>query len=331
MHKYRHLLATAGLLLLLAGCSHQPQLVYDFNQPKTIELTATPFFPQEKYQCGPAALATLLVSADVVTLPELLIDKVYIPGRRGSLQLEMIATIRQHGRIPYIIEPTLNAIVDEIASGRTVLVLQNLGLKSIPAYHYAVVIGVTDNEEFILRSGTTERLIMSKNEFWKSWQKAESWGVVALKPGELPADNNTGKYVRAIAEAEESGNLELAEKGYIAFLQNHPENRTALFGLANTMYSRQQYRAAARFYKQLLAQDPENPAIINNLAESLAALHCYEQALELIDTFICSGYERKYPSSPMAEHLRTTRAQISLKHESNNSRDCSDIISLEDM
>jgi len=331
MLRHLCLIGAAGLILFLAGCSHHPKLVTDFSQPNSIELTTTPFFPQEKYQCGPAALATLLVSTDVVTLPDLLVDQVYIPGRQGSLQLEMVATTRQHGRIPYIIEPTLSAIAAEIDAKRAVLVLQNLGLQSLPAYHYAVVIGVTDREEFILRSGTTERHIMNKKAFWNSWQKAGSWAMVALKPGELPADGNLEQYVRAIAAAEESGNLQLAEKSYIALLQNHPENRTALFGLANTMFGQKQYRAAARFYKQLLDQEPENPVVINNLAESLAAMHCYEQALELIDIFLCSGYERKHPHSQMSEHLRSTRAEIGLQHEAGKSRDCSEIISIDEM
>ncbi|WP_136799178.1 PA2778 family cysteine peptidase [Desulfosediminicola ganghwensis] len=331
MLRHLCLMGIAGLIVFLAGCSHHPKLVTDFNQPQTIELTTTPFFPQEEYQCGPAALATLLVSSDVITLPDLLVDEVYIPGRQGSLQLEIIATTRRHGRIPYVIEPTLEAIADEIATGRTVLVLQNLGLKTLPAYHYAVVIGISDQDEFILRSGTTERLMISKKKFWRSWQRAESWGIVALKPGEMPADGNVEKYMSAVSQAEESGNMRLAEKSYIAFLQSQPDNRTALFGLANTMYGKEQYRAAARFYKQLLDQEPENPAVINNLAESLAAMQCYGQALELIDIFLCSGFERKHPHSRMTEHLRNTRAEISIKHESRKSKNCSEIISIEEM
>ena len=135
----------------------------------------------------------------------------------------------------------------------------------------------------------------------------------------------------AVSQAEESGNMRLAEKSYIAFLQSQPDNRTALFGLANTMYGKEQYRAAARFYKQLLDQEPENPAVINNLAESLAAMQCYGQALELIDIFLCSGFERKHPHSRMTEHLRNTRAEISIKHESRKSKNCREIISIEEM
>lgn len=331
MLRHLCLLGAACLMLVQAGCSHHPRMVSEFSQPATIELSTTPFFPQDQYQCGPAALATLLVSADAITIPELLVDQVYLPERRGSLQLEMLAATRRHGRIPYLIEPTLAAIAGEISAGRTVLVLQNLGLRALPAYHYAVVIGISDQAHFILRSGVTERLVMTTKEFWKTWERAGNWGVIALKPGELPADGNLKKYLRTVAEVEASGHLALAERSYIAFLQDHPENRNALFGLANTMYGRGQYRAAARFYRQLFDQDPENPAVINNFAESLAALHCYEHALELLDIFLCSGYERQHPNSQMTEVLRVTRAEIELRHEAQQSEDCSEIISIEEM
>ena len=53
----------AALASLLAGCADSPQLADGLPTAasRSIELDATPFFPQEDYQCGPAALATLLV------------------------------------------------------------------------------------------------------------------------------------------------------------------------------------------------------------------------------------------------------------------------------
>ena len=61
------------------------------EMPAAIELESTPFYPQDDYQCGPAALATLLGAAGRPSSPEALVDEVYIPARRGSLEPEMIA------------------------------------------------------------------------------------------------------------------------------------------------------------------------------------------------------------------------------------------------
>ena len=117
-----------------------------------------PFFPQTEYQCGPAALATLLAHLGADVVADDLVSEVYVAGLKGSLQPELLGATRRHGFVPYVISPEPSAIVSELASGRPVLVLQNLGLERAPVWHYAVVVGV-DGDEVILRSGAQERRI----------------------------------------------------------------------------------------------------------------------------------------------------------------------------
>ena len=159
----------AGILLsivLLAGCA-TPQVSTLLARPPAAlppraELAATPFFPQEKYQCGPAALATALVHAGAAVSPEALVPQVYLPAREGSLQAEMLAATRRHGLIAYPLAPRLEAVLLEVAAGNPVIVLQNLAFAFAPVWHYAVVVGYDrDREEIILRSGTTRRLTMT--------------------------------------------------------------------------------------------------------------------------------------------------------------------------
>ncbi|SHO49329.1 PA2778 family cysteine peptidase [Desulfopila aestuarii] len=270
---------------LLTGCS-LPRSVTTDGATVEIELNTVPFFPQEEYQCGPAALAALLVSSDVVTLPDLLSPALYIPKRHGTLQLEMIASIRSFNRVPYQLRPEVDDIVGELRAGRPVLVLQNLGLNIWPVYHYAVVIGVLRNGSLILRSGTTERLIIERDTFLNSWEKAGQWAMVALKGNELPADHDLARYLSAVSRIEAIGNSQLAEECYKTVLTRHPYNDLAVFGLANTMFAQANFTAAATFYSYLLRRDPTRAEAANNLAESLAALHCYQLAIELLDRFL---------------------------------------------
>ena len=69
--KAAHLFPCAFLIagsLLTGGCASTPQtneLLATRGGPKhSVELTDVPFFPQMAYQCGPAALATVLGSAE---------------------------------------------------------------------------------------------------------------------------------------------------------------------------------------------------------------------------------------------------------------------------
>ncbi|MFT3858674.1 MAG: hypothetical protein QM742_14630 [Aquabacterium sp.] len=96
----------AAALCLLPGCAsllQAPQteaLVANrpADLPLRVALSATPFFPQTALQCGPAALATVMGASGLDVSPEALIPQVFVPGRGGSLQIEMLAAARRHGR-----------------------------------------------------------------------------------------------------------------------------------------------------------------------------------------------------------------------------------------
>ena len=70
-----------------------------------------PFFPQTDYQCGPAALATVLAHAGAAVDADDLVREVYVEGLRGSLQPELLGATRRHGLIPYVLAPEADALV----------------------------------------------------------------------------------------------------------------------------------------------------------------------------------------------------------------------------
>src|SRR3569623_1363896 len=123
-----------------------------------VELDAVPFFPQERYQCGPAALATVLAWSGAAVTADQLVPQVYLPARQGSLQPELLAAARRYQRLPYVLEPDLAALLREVGAGHPVLVLQNLGLSWAPRWHNAVVVGYDlARDEVVLRSGAGRR------------------------------------------------------------------------------------------------------------------------------------------------------------------------------
>jgi len=268
-------------LLALAGCVG-PR-VLPALPTAGVELSATPFHPQERYQCGPAALATVLQTAGVDTSPEALVEQVWLPERQGSLQLELLAATRRHDRVAYVVAPEIRALLAELQADRPVLVMMNLGTSWYPLWHFAVVIGFEpERGQMLLRSGTTERLTMPLGRFLRSWELAQSWAMVALRPGQLPAAADRERYLGALADLETTGRADVAARGYRAWLAREPKDTLAWFGLANSQLALDEPRAAKAAYVRLLEVRPGDAAASNNLARLLLDRGCAAAARQVL-------------------------------------------------
>ena len=179
-----------AVLGLIQGCSLYPPLsVQELSAAtQSVLVPDVPFFPQTEFQCGPAALAGVLGAAGVDTTPDNLAPQVYLPGRHGSLQLELIAATGRAGLLPYVLDGEPAALVGEIESGRPVLVFHNLRTRHFPAWQFSVLLGFdpADNE-FIFNSGVDSSVTMNARTFLRTWNWAGRWALVALKPGTLPS------------------------------------------------------------------------------------------------------------------------------------------------
>jgi tetratricopeptide (TPR) repeat protein len=271
--------------LAATGCAAIPDDVARVGEASVpAELRETPFYPQERYQCGPAALATVLDAGGVTVDLGELVDRVYLPGREGSLQVELLAATRRAGRIPYRIDGRLAAVAAELSAGRPVLVLQNLGVSWYPRWHYAVVVGLdTADDLVVLRSGTDRRRETRRMTFLRTWRRGEYWAVVALEPGTLPAGADSARYLRAVADFENAGQAHAALPAWQAATRAWPESGTAWFGLGNVQLGRDEFGAAEAAYRRALAVDPALWAAANNLAFAVAGQGRTGEAIAVLE------------------------------------------------
>jgi tetratricopeptide (TPR) repeat protein len=264
-------------LLACAGCAGRAPVP---ALPDVPELGDVPFFPQTEYDCGPAALATILNAAGVAATPRELIDAVYIEGLRGSLQAELLAATRRHGLLPVPLEPSASSLYAEIASGRPVLVLQNKGFARAPVWHYAVVVGFdARRKRVILRSGTEKRRLERQSRFMRSWRLADNWAFVAAKPGQIPASGTPDLYMRALVGAAGQLDGDAAERAYEAALGRWPDDALVLFLSASAEHADGELAAAGELYRRALARQPDHVAARNNLANVLLEQGCRQEAL----------------------------------------------------
>jgi tetratricopeptide (TPR) repeat protein len=305
------LTAVLAPVLVLSGCAGAPPVLAPHLpgdvRHTAVELDATPFYPQTVHQCGPAALATVLRASGVDTTPADLVSRVYLPERQGSLQAELVAATRGYARLPYPIDPGLSALLSELRAARPVLVLQNLGVSFYPVWHYAVVIGyLPDDDAVILRSGTTRRMVMPAGRFLRTWRLAGYWGLVVLRPGELPAQPSAEAYLKAAADLESVGQTRAAARAYGAAVKRWPDNAIAWLGLGNTYYQAGRLPDAESSYREAVRVDPGDLAAWNNLAEVLAERGCFDTAISTLDTALA----RPGSTDPLRGQLLQTRSEI---------------------
>ena len=279
------------LLSLLTGCSSlrlspsTAELPSDL--PPFIELENTPFFPQEKNHCGPAALATLLNQRQIAVLPETLAERTFLPGLKGSLQIELAATARHYGLLVYPLTGNLNSLLKEVAAGNPVLVLQNLGFGWFPRWHYAVVVGYDlQRRELILRSGKKRRRVTGFQTFLNTWHRGGNWGIVTLPPDTIPVTASTLPYLTAANDLALSNNPEAAHQAYLAASQAWPKSASVWLTLGNSAYTREEWSLALEALQTAVKLDPNNPAGWNNLAYALLAFQRNDEALAAIDQAI---------------------------------------------
>jgi hypothetical protein len=285
----------AALLFMtgaLGACSVNPPL----NLSETVTSGAplsvpdVPFFAQDENQCGPASLAMLLGASGIDLSPEQLSPGVYLPGRQGSLQAELMAATRRAGRIPYPLSPDPGAIIAELEAGRPVLVLQNLRVRTWPAWHYAVVTGADPaRNTFVLNSGTTEGLEMSAPHFLRTWNWGGDWAIVALTPGELPARPDPQRYFKSVSDFEAVAGGETAVKAWKAGARQWPTNPVPDLALGNAAYAAGDLRAAARRYREGLSRNPQDPVLANNLATVLGEMGCARAGERVLAPFAARG------------------------------------------
>jgi hypothetical protein len=270
--------------LLLQGCGLRMATTLSAAGP-AIELERVPFHPQTEYQCGPAALATVLGAAGQTVTPDSLVEQVYVPARKGSLPPEMLGAARRHDVVPVPFDDTrtpLDTLDAALRAGTPVLVMQNLGTRFFPTWHYAVVIGLDAAAgTVLLRSGTEARQTLSLRRFERSWRGSGYWAFTVHEADAPPAWARLPDWMQTVAVWERTRPARgiVAAKAAAAHWPDHPAPWLAL---GNLYHARDDTDAAvAAFRKAQLLKPSVGGA--HNLAILLAMEGCPEHARAALD------------------------------------------------
>lgn len=257
--------------------------------PPRAEVAEVPFFPQERYYCGPAALAMVLAWSGSPVTAQDLVPQVYTPGREGTLRSDILGGARRNGRLAVEVR-RLEALLAELAAGHPVLVFQNLGFDLLPQWHFAVAIGYDlSGGTITLHSGTEARRRVDLATFERTWRRGDFWALTVLAPDRLPATARQREVVEAAAGLERAGRLSEAETAYAAVLERWPESHAALMGLGNTRYATKNAAGAETAFRRAIELRPDSAAAWNNLAYALKALGRRTEAISAVQRAVALG------------------------------------------
>ena len=277
----------AGLLILLTGCQTPPQTKLLLAEPSAIArqhlIPQVPFYPQQEYFCGPTTLAEVAGFYGLNKDPTTIAPATFIPGRQGTLQIEMAAATRQLGLVAYAQRGTMSQLLSLVAENIPVIVLQNNALAWLPQWHYAVVIGYDlQNKEVILHTGLTEAYRLNFSTFERTWARGNYWLLAMLPPGKSSAQLDPFVYTKASQDLLSTQQVNSGITALKTATSQWPDYWLPYFLLGNYYFSSQPLVAAQWFEKGLPFAEQEI-SYLNNYAVLLSEQGCKAKATTLIE------------------------------------------------
>ncbi|HXY55387.1 MAG TPA: C39 family peptidase [Nitrospirota bacterium] len=145
-------------------------------------IEGVPFYRQQEYSCGPAALASVLAFWGRPANLEQITAAVYIPKLRGTLPMDMENFMRDAGFETFSAAGTLEEVKTHIRAERPVICMLDLGFGLYRQPHYVTVLGFDDvNALLIVHDGLQANRVISYDAFKKEWSRAGFW-MLAVRP-----------------------------------------------------------------------------------------------------------------------------------------------------
>lgn len=276
----------SGSLLLIQGCQSLPQTQQlrlspplGLSQSKLIK--DVPFYPQQAFYCGPTTLAEVLNFHGKETTPEAIAPHLFIPGREGSLQLEMVSAARSNGFLPYATRSNLAVLLSLVDDNVPVIVLQNVATSWFPMWHYALVIGYDQaDEKIILHTGQTKAHQMSYELFERVWQRGNYWMLALLNDGQAYEYLDPHIFSRAAYDMLITGQQDAALKNLRTATEKWPQQWLAYFLLGNFYLGKSSQ--SADWFSKGYEFASEIPEYLNNYSYALKQQGCVSEAKKLI-------------------------------------------------
>jgi ABC-type bacteriocin/lantibiotic exporter with double-glycine peptidase domain len=139
-----------------------------------------PFYPQDKYQCGPASLAGVMNYLGINITPEEISKEIYSESARGTLDIDMVLYPQKEGLIAVHYSGGMDDLKKNIDSGHPFIVLVDYGFSILKSNHFMVVIGY-NKDGVIVNSGKEKEKFILEEDFIRTWERTRFWTLLIKK------------------------------------------------------------------------------------------------------------------------------------------------------
>lgn len=285
--------------LVFIGCANAPlqrpladepiaEMIPADEVGQPIRLQVAHYAPRTDH-CGPAAVRSVLAyyssvdeSVTVPTLDELAGDMM-LPKLKGSWQVGVTSTLREYGLVPYELTPSKAALEQSLVAGQPLIVLQNLGFRWWPKWHYAVVVGFDNaKQRVLLHSADQAYYDVPWRLFEKTWRRGGRWALAAVPPHQMPQGVAIEAQISALADLASAGFKHDAAVGLAKARQVAAQAPLVWFASGNAKFAERAFAEAIDFYQQALALDGAYLPAMNNLAYAYQQVGEQEKAEAMI-------------------------------------------------
>lgn len=170
--------ATLSLLISCAG-AYAPDAPGFYRRAA---IQAVPFFPQNEYKCGPAAMASVLSFWGAKTAFEDASRAVYQEKLKGSLPIDLFLYAKEAGFEADYYKGSMADLKRNIDAGVPLILFLNLGFKIYPVGHYVVVTGYDDARRVVTaHSDMTMNARFGYDALRGAWEKND-FATLRIRP-----------------------------------------------------------------------------------------------------------------------------------------------------
>jgi len=172
------LIAPLAIIAACAATHYAPQ--------DTTALDDVPFFKQEDFQCGPAALATVINywyqrgKTSCFVTPDEIVSDIYSPSAQGVLGLDLELLARRLGFDVQQYSGSLDDIKKKIDQSVPLILLVDYGFRAYQINHFMVITGYSE-EGVVAHSGRRRNEYISKDKLERIWGRTGFW-TLAIRP-----------------------------------------------------------------------------------------------------------------------------------------------------